>query len=611
MNCLAPICLAVLTLLTCACSFRSHLNLTVDVYQADDGELKPVPFQPDVHAWAAAAFKAESATYEAVDNAERAADELRELGTVYWQLIQAVGKLFAELSQKPEYQDKGAAYPGLWEGALRELHAEIEEGANATEKAQALKDNLSLVKSAFFLENGDPAVAILVEDVPVDEAFFGSLAKALSPQDASLQALVRKAYMGDSQAITSLAAALTREADIISKLAGTVGSATLGREELLIAENVFDEFREPYDDLVVWVDEQKSELAGGQMQTKLDAVATARKDLTNRMFALLDERDPDRRAEIQATVYAATLELHKRIDEVVTHLKPVLEGIDTKLSSLSRRLDDNLGADGNPFARLSAKASPETLKKAQEKLGIAPLGYEDTFAQLDKAKRQLSQASLGLGRARQVADNSVAAVKQQPFLMGDPNLKAILDPDNEEKWDSLDLDNLRSSGDGNTQFIVVMDHPTRFRPKRITADPKDVVALQVDIASTAFKAISQLALKQAGIDLDNDGTGTQVTVPVSNDSIDDQIDLVRESYEKPLTQLETQLTAILSGLPDESKDGDQAETAKLTELKAILAAYRNRLDMLENLAGKIQIGTGDNDPAPDPVETPPTDAEPI
>jgi len=583
----------------CTTRFVSKVEATVDVYRPNNpDDLISLKKEPNISSWAVAIIRAERASFEAKDAGLNLIETTKNLNQSYQRLVDSYARFFNRLSTCCNYVDKGKQYPDVWKTILENLQESLKDTPEEN-RFTALCKNLENMTNPFFEDNNSPKEAVIVQGINSYELFNVTLKDQISDEDQKkiLGYIATYFKTKNSNIFYEIEKFVSKDPEVIRKLIGTLSSMRLSVSDLEIEDRLFDPWRkngrmfldEPADDLA-------EALEDGDLHQALEKIVSRRNDFVTNVVET-DEEDTN---ILRQRAILAMLSMNQDVDQFLAKLENESRPLRINIRDFREVITTLTSDQGSIYSRAYGSLSDSQKTQIAEELAVPLPDLETPFAKLEEATWALADLNLESRFAERSANMSVETIKNQPFLEGDPNLGTILDSKKGSWHDlDLDLDHLSASAEGDAQYIIVMDNPTTFRLKRMTADPKQVVGLRLDLASAAFKTISSLALRQAG--LGGFESSTTSAPPTSNEAIDAQVDMLRKEYQDVIIALRGRLDLMIDTVGDDDTEVPDAVKTRITDL---LTAAELQLKSLKTLAEKInnQPGTaGTNDPETEPA----------
>lgn len=537
------------------CSFRSGFEVEVQVY---GGETLPTFSLFDPQTVLQASLDIESSCREAADVVHQAGAQIEASFAALQQLGQAEAALLEDLQQSEEYTEAVNTYLATWDDFLRE----------------------GVLTQGFVV---DGQVRLSVDGVPLEDLVSDALRDGLLDDDADdaaelfdcLRSQVGLAQPNNEHELHSVAelqslhepftAAAQRFLDRGRRLPSYANTASLGE--------------------MIRVQEERIRAATANVDAALQMVLAARRKVTDALESdgsfsqALDTFQEFNGAVQQFTVVYASLLESGLSDNIADWAELIAEPQD----SLSRRASA-IWSESSDAGALAARSEEIVTVLAENEERATALG-------------ELSlQAEEQPERLQQDRRNQVAKIREAPYVVDDPNIGTILDEANAQLWRKVPVDQLKSSGEGTAQYVVVQDGPTSYRLKELQIDPQGVVSLQVSMGEIGLGLLSEvasLAAASAGVRTSSDNDGGEPS-PMSGgggSALPSQMQLLKDEYQRMISTLLAELRPTL----------ESAGSVSLAKLQSTLAgtleSYQRNMEDLAAEARRLieREGNPDND----------------
>jgi hypothetical protein len=311
-----------------------------------------------------------------------------------------------------------------------------------------------------------------------------------------------------------------------------------------------------------------------------ERIEVINKSFQDRVSPAWKEADDAMTAAERALIAARPSTTENRTPELAQKARDATALVTARLDAYADQLDNI----NNLTSGVTSDAS--ILRRYFEVQGFSSLFKKDPNAEAAGSKMpDLADIQQKLKSLRDVAEKSSGQIRTSARLVGEPGFDST-DPNvaklNEENWSVNFVDEFLVNADGESEFVIVQESPTRFNVKQLRFDPKANAQLGMAFADLGFDIATTVLQQTTGVKLETSKTGT--TSEVTGDARKRIADDCRAS-----------LRAMSGTLNAEIKKLEQSNTnvdpALIGRVRGLLQGHHSLLSACTTALGKTSQTT--------------------
>lgn len=530
---------------------KSTLHGTVQVYTGNLDSVQTLGSAlTDLHVARNIAEKTQTALSTAITNAETASNSLKAASA-------EAKKTFQTIKADPTYEKTFVGYRDAWAAYATAV------GKSNAKTAKELFEDKDVLKSISDVRaqlNGK--IAEKFEKRILAPSFSGELQKNAESQDDELSlfvALNQVAGFLDGNAsapnVDNLqpeqrALFVDNKADkALANLAATLKKTNAPSNPGIALQAEVDKYIDDLANRVKSVKDTFQDRVLGAWKETDKAMLAAEKALVEARPNATEAKKPEIEQKARDATALVTAHLGTYADE--------LDSIHTQSSSVA--------SDSNILGRYFASQGVSSV--------ISQLPDLANIQKNIKALREVTEKS-----SDQIRGAKLKLVGEPGFDATDPNVPKL----DENKWSEKFVDEFEVEADGESEFVIVQESPTRFNVKQLRFDPKSNAQLGMAFADLGFDIATSVLQQTTGVKLDVSSTGT--TSEVSGDARKRIADDCRASLRAMSGTLKTELGKI-------QQPGAVVDQAVVGRVRGLLQGHHALLSACTAALGKTSPTT--------------------
>ena len=571
--------LAVCFVVLCGCSFRSGLEIQVQVYNGED--IVPIEYVPDLRGALTASGRIRTQSDLVGSDLDRASEEGRQILNAMSSVIVGSAELFADLTNDEEYQARAAA---VLRQAMVAAMA-INERITDTALSDPRRIELSAAILTLRTDEGDnwrgnafDDESIQVNDVDLTEWPTSTIAEAVKNERLWVDPLIRLLRENDRtrwpELATDLAEIVMGQFSELLELEAEEVSWAVSVDRVIEEERGFLDF---YQGAFERLDSDIAIHVMPRRERVFDAVAAFETAVQQTMGGQCSAEDGSR--EISQVGCADPLVELGALIATVNELARAVAALQPSPMELFSEAVDSVN-------EVLAVAHADYLRSAGLDRVDLPdatsIDVSSAVSRLRELSQTVNQAFVTMADSRQEVANLVAEIRARPFVGADPNIGIVTEAGQEEFWNNT-VDSIVLSGTGEAQYVVVQDGPTTYRPKELHLDPEGVIGLQVSMAEAGLDILTKVAAISSGqpwLTVDERageiGTGGGIIETAQSDQ--ETSERISDEFGSLRRQAEMLQVAL------EALDDDVVNLEHVAALRGLLTRARVRLEGIKSAA---------------------------